>query len=149
MFFNKGKFLNKVYEEINLFIEMAQIPRTTDTLKKIIEESEENSGDPWDPSMDWHLFISEMLQPVAYEMRDYLYKELKDFPKGAAIYVISTYIVYLADDGAIAEMKESQPDAYDSMEKLWGLCGFLATEPRFEDEYARLVMVSENGNPFQ
>ena len=83
------------------------------------------------------------------EMRDYLYKELKDFPKGAAIYVISTYIVYLADDGAIAEMKESQPDAYDSMEKLWGLCGFLATEPRFEDEYARLVMVSENGNPFQ
>jgi|TARA_B110000263_G_scaffold133338_1_gene115836 hypothetical protein len=148
MFFKKNKFIKEVYKEINLFIEMAKIPRTTGTLKKIIAESEKNSGEPWDSSMDWHLFLSEMIQPLAYEMRSYLYENLKTFPKGAAVYVISSYISDLADHGSIEEMRKSEPDAYDSMEKLWDLCEFLGTEPKFEENYSHLIIVPRHGNPF-
>lgn len=149
MFFKKIKFIKEVYKEINLFIEMAEIPRTTETLKEIIKETEKNSGETWDPAMDWHLFMAEQIHPVAYEHRNYLYKTMKGSPKKSAIYSISTFISYLADEGRIEEMRISQTDSYDSLKMLWSLCGYLATEPEFESEYADVVIVPRNGNPFE
>jgi len=146
--FGKIKFIKEVYKSINLYIDEAGVPKMTTTLEQIIKEYELNSGKKWDPSMDWHLLIGEQIHNFAYEGRKDLYSRWKNEPNKAAIAAISGFISTLGDNGQIQEMKVEQKEMYESLELLWGMCGFLATGPLHE-EYEDAVMVPDKGNPFR
>lgn len=144
--FKRGKYLKEVYEKINFFIDKAGVPKSTPTLSKIIKEHELNSGQKWDPEMDWHLLIGEQIHAVAWEHRDYLYDNCDS--SRAAIYCISEYICNLAETEVLKTQKNEQPDMFESLKLLWGLCGHLATDPSHANTYANVVQVLESGNPF-
>jgi|TARA_B100001540_G_scaffold249190_1_gene224887 hypothetical protein len=150
--FGKSKYLKKVYQDINFFINKAGCPRTTKTLETIKEEVELNSGKAWDEKMDWHLLIGEQIHQIAWHYRDYLYKEAKLDTNQAAIFCISEFISNKANKGDFEQIDLSNQmdiDFYDSCKQLWILCGSLAFSPATEKKYANVVIVPRDGNPFK
>lgn len=150
--FGKSKYINEVYQNINFFIDKAGCPRTTKTLETIKEEVELNSAEAWDEAHDWHLLMGEQIHQVAWGYRDYLYKEAKLDTNQAAIFCISEFISNKANSGFFKKLDTSiqmDVDVYDSCKKLWILCGSLATNPATEKNYANVVIVPRDGNPFE
>ena len=145
--FKRGKFLKEVYQKIDFFIEMAEVPKTTATMEKIKQEYELNAAEDFDEDLTWHNLLGEQIHQVAWVHRDYLYDRFS--ANQAAIFCISELICNHAKNGKIEEMHKTDKDLYESFKLLWGMCGYLASDPSHENTYANVVMVPEEGNPFK
>ena len=150
--FGRSKYMQEIYQDINFFIDKAGCPITTKTLEKIKKEFELNSGKAWKEHMDWHLLIGEQIHEVAWGHRDYLYKEAKLDTQQAAIFCISEFISNKANNGFFEQIDLSNQmdvDIYDSCKQLWIYCGALASNPAHEKQFANVVIVPRDGNPFK
>ena len=141
----RGNYLNAVYSEIGAFIDAAGVPISTPLLEQIHKETED-SGEVVDEAFTWHKLIGEVLSEVAYANGDYLYNNFTI--RQAAAYTVSMHISALTDDGRIKDIKKDQPDMYDTLQKLWFFCGFLATDEEAAEEYKNVIIVPKSGNPF-